>query len=650
MFEFVPILEGAFFNYTEYLWFLTFIGIWAVAGFWFSLSCIARVISRAKMVTKSEYLSPQPETTAYSSLDSDKSIPDTLEKKEHFRDKLKLAFLKVRERNIWLKLSTFSAWMGWFFIGNIITSFTMYKIYFSTPIAVLFLLSTLSYKYVMQEKKERREIELAHDYTGGDIIYNQDLIAHRKYYKKLLIFIIFISIFLPTFLHGFCVSSFHEYVGPVFGEASISTSILRWFQLNEFCPVGKPCHVYATLPEDTATSVIINAHTNVAYDILTIKYDVELNYIFSKEMRYSVNTTAIEIEGTDKVGERKVHSAYLSNLIPNTMYSIAILYGNETIYETRYKTFPDANSTEPIVIASGGDNGDTELAWNMTLAANGHAPDVFVFGGDIAYDNAMCTCWFAWDYFLKPFEKANEDAKRLIPLVFAVGNHDVGVDSLSGRSVKTTPQGPYYMVYFPQHSPVGPNGTLLARVPTLEERKSYHYHTFGKMLFLALDSGLVTGYVGEQEKWLRNVLETYKDYYKIADYHYPTYSACANLRVYDDAYHYRVKLWNPIFDQYNFIVVFENHEHIFKKTKPLRNGVPDPKGTYFLGNGGWGTWGRDCQLIHENMSHYDSVIRTEHFWIMRYEPSEKKVYYNAYNPVIGELIPGFSQYLPDYDL
>lgn len=46
--------------------------------------------------------------------------------------------------------------------------------------------------------------------------------------------------------------------------------------------------------------------------------------------------------------------------------------------------------------------------------------------------------------------------------------------------------------------------------------------------------------------------------------------------------------WLPYFDQYNLTFGFENHDHAYKRTKPMRNSVPDPTGTIYVGDGAWG--------------------------------------------------------------
>ena len=45
---------------------------------------------------------------------------------------------------------------------------------------------------------------------------------------------------------------------------------------------------------------------------------------------------------------------------------------------------------------------------------------------------------------------------------------------------------------------------------------------------------------------------------------------------------------NPLFERYNVDVVLEHHDHTFKRTHPLVNGLKDKFGVVYLGDGSWG--------------------------------------------------------------
>jgi hypothetical protein len=48
------------------------------------------------------------------------------------------------------------------------------------------------------------------------------------------------------------------------------------------------------------------------------------------------------------------------------------------------------------------------------------------------------------------------------------------------------------------------------------------------------------------------------------------------------------KHWVPLFEKYRVPLVLEHHDHTFKRTKPLLDGLAHDNGVFFLGDGSWG--------------------------------------------------------------
>jgi hypothetical protein len=48
------------------------------------------------------------------------------------------------------------------------------------------------------------------------------------------------------------------------------------------------------------------------------------------------------------------------------------------------------------------------------------------------------------------------------------------------------------------------------------------------------------------------------------------------------------KHWTPLFQKFRVPVVLEHHDHTFKRTKPLIDGLADDNGVLYLGDGSWG--------------------------------------------------------------
>ena len=126
---------------------------------------------------------------------------------------------------------------------------------------------------------------------------------------------------------------------------------------------------------------------------------------------------------------------------------------------TTYRTLPDSEA-DTMKMAVGGDVGMTTQGIKLTDHLVQFDPDVILLGGDIAYDNAIRTCYYSWDNFYRMFEDVNRKLNRLVPIVLAIGNHDVGFDALATVPVsKHQDKIPFYFAYNVQHT------TSTGRIP-----------------------------------------------------------------------------------------------------------------------------------------------------------------------------------------
>jgi len=85
---------------------------------------------------------------------------------------------------------------------------------------------------------------------------------------------LFLSLFWPLVTRGACETFFNDDYGFSFGKhTGISTKFTRKFWITDpVCPAGKPCHVYATVPDDPTTQVFLNVHTSYDVDNITLNY------------------------------------------------------------------------------------------------------------------------------------------------------------------------------------------------------------------------------------------------------------------------------------------------------------------------------------------------------------------------------------------
>ncbi|MFQ5532453.1 MAG: hypothetical protein ACE5EP_01240, partial [Candidatus Methylomirabilales bacterium] len=115
---------------------------------------------------------------------------------------------------------------------------------------------------------------------------------------------------------------------------------------------------------------------------------------------------------------------------------------------------------------------------------------------------------------------------------------------------------------------------------------------FGRyMSLILLDSGHTHPIAGMQRDWLRQTLADRQDTpHLFAVYHVPAYPSVRPVN-------YGVSAtirehWVPLFEQFGLDVAFEHHEHVYKRTHPIRADKIDSRGVLYLGDGTWGVWPR----------------------------------------------------------
>jgi len=96
-----------------------------------------------------------------------------------------------------------------------------------------------------------------------------------------------------------------------------------------------------------------------------------------------------------------------------------------------------------------GDAGYTTITKEFNNMISGMKPDIWFVGGDNAYDDNLNTCFYTWDWYLGDIEKIFSEIGYMFPIVWAVGNHDVGLNELPGINITKSLAGPPYLTYFP---------------------------------------------------------------------------------------------------------------------------------------------------------------------------------------------------------
>ncbi len=264
----------------------------------------------------------------------------------------------------------------------------------------------------------------------------------------------------------------------------------------------------------------------------------------------------------------KVHRCELTGLLPGTEYQFAI---NASPRSYRFRTMPQhANNTFQFV--SGGDCGVGSSAVQTNILAAAQDPQFALIGGDLAYDNGHSPKTFL--QFFENYSKTMRDTQgRTIPLVTCIGNHETtSASNLTGLfpSLKK-PVAPHYLAVF--------DGIF--------NSVTYGVLDFADYLSLVLlDTNHITPIKGAQTDWLAKVLadRQTKPHLFVAN-HVPAYPS---YRAYENTGKDNRRYWCPLFEKYNVDGVLEHHDHTYKRTHPLKDGLYDKNGVLYLGDGSWG--------------------------------------------------------------
>lgn len=269
----------------------------------------------------------------------------------------------------------------------------------------------------------------------------------------------------------------------------------------------------------------------------------------------------------------KVFRAELTHLNAGTDYWFRI--GKRSpLYS--FRTMP-AKATNTISFISGGDCGVNSHTVANNVQAARQDPMFAIVGGDLGYDNGRSvdtSLAFIRNYSKHMVGKGG----RLIPLIACIGNHEV-----EGGYNKPRAKAPFFYALFDGLYPDAGHSVL----------------DFGDYLSLVLlDTGHTTPIGGDQAAWLETTLKARADHPNVfAINHVPAYPSFRKMTGIPSkdgkepkggTGEGNRKHWVPLFEKYRLPVVLEHHDHTFKRTKPLLDGLPHQNGVLYLGDGSWG--------------------------------------------------------------
>ena len=338
---------------------------------------------------------------------------------------------------------------------------------------------------------------------------------------------------------------------------------LALFILLQGLAVAAPQHVYLTWQGDTSTTMTVNYQTSAESSVSQVRYDTVARSDLAS-YRFSATGTAHKVPGV--ADGRAVHNVELSGLEPGTAYYfVAGDPQNGFSNEHKFRTIPQDD--QALRFVSGGDMNVGKHTRRLLVQAGALDPLFALVGGDLAYVNGKTKNYAKWDQWLRAWQENMVTPDGFsVPMVLAIGNHEV-----EGGYGQSASQAPFYYGYFAQAG-----------------ARAYFARRFGANLVLyVLDSGHTAPHDGAQLEWLASTMHQTRDVpYRFALYHVPLYPG---FRSPQDPYAVAGRQhWRPLFDQYRLTTAFENHDHVLKRSKLLRNDQVDEAGTLYLGDGCFG--------------------------------------------------------------
>ena len=350
-----------------------------------------------------------------------------------------------------------------------------------------------------------------------------------------------------------------------------------------------PRHVYLTWQGGTATTMTVVYHTfGAAPGPSVVRYGPDGEGALPLEARGASHP----IPGLAE--DRRVHVVELVGLEPGARYRFTAGAPGAESAERAFRTVPDDG--RPVRFVTGGDLGVSDEVLRLHRHAAGYEPQFALVGGDVAYANGDLDAVARWDAWFDQWTEGMVTPSGLtVPLVVAVGNHEVQGGYLGGVGA-----APFFFGFFPQTPREAP--------------RSYFRRAFGPHVAVyVLDTGHVVEHGGTQAAWLDEQLAADAGVpHRFALYHVPLYPS---HRAYDGGGSVRGRAaWGGVFDRHGLTAAFENHDHTFKRTHPLRGDSVNADGVLYLGDGAWGRGDRPVDLSRRWYHAKAGSLR--HVWVV----------------------------------
>jgi hypothetical protein len=342
----------------------------------------------------------------------------------------------------------------------------------------------------------------------------------------------------------------------------------RWLYIDAQGRIAAPPAVYLTWQRDPTSTMTVSWYNHATTQN-------QLRCRLPGAASWSVITASTQ---AFPFTERHIHTAEITGLAAGTEYEFQVDGYGETF---KFRTMP-ATLSRPVKFGVGGDVGTGAIADSMTAAISAKDPDFLVIGGDHSYDDALAENFWMWERYMESwFRHARAPGGRMIPLVVGIGNHEVrygyGANhpDFDNSAAWRARYASYYYRTFAFPGSAQPYGVL----------------DFGNYLSLIItdtehSSPVISG-ADAQTQWLAGVLDARRAVpHLLPVHHVPAYTS---YRSFNEAISQRLRQhWVPLYESRGVQLVFEHHDHTFKRTKPLLGGVEHANGIRYVGDGLWG--------------------------------------------------------------
>lgn len=378
---------------------------------------------------------------------------------------------------------------------------------------------------------------------------------------------------------------------------SITTACLA-IAVDEENPSTDPLGLVLTWQQDPASTMTIDWHTPDNGSMRAIEY----KKVTADEWEF---TRGEQIQFP--FSERVINRVELTGLEADTEYHFR--FGENTRIR-KFRTMP-LDASRPIRFAAGGDVRH-RIEWmdQTNRRAARYNPDFVIWGGDMAYADGREDRLYRWYEFMNSIMNTLiTDDGRSIPVLAGIGNHEVRGGYYHNDDHNLREEIPPYSQTDESREQIAPYYFTLFAFPG---QPGYGVLDFGDyMSILLLDTDHSNPIEGEQTEWLEEVLAEREHVPHIfPNYHVPAFPSVRNP---GGTTHRRVlDRWVPLFERYGVRVAFENHDHIYKRTYPIRNGEINNNGVVYMGDGAWGVGTREIGASHD-----------EHAWYLKRASSER---------------------------